>query len=292
MKLKLVVQDIGRKLWYRQRSLTRIGFGALLGIVLILTLYGLPKLQVSRLANLSSEQRFQSENEARKTVAQIIGGAAFLLGFYFTWRQLTITQEGQITDRFTKAIAQLGDDKLAVRLGGIYALDRIARDSPKDHWPIVGVLTAYVREKKRENEPKAAQVQEAPPGCSPNVPDRTPRAALTIFDAPRWETWQLHLGPENRLASDTQAILTILTDIIRAARLPNPLLDLRGAFLRGLHLHAMSDLSSALLAGADLSRSYLALVNLSYADLDYADLSGAWLHAANLYPSGEPIFRG
>ena len=36
---------------------------------------------------------------------------------------------------------------MAIRLGGIYALERIARDSEKDHGPIMEVLTAYVREK-------------------------------------------------------------------------------------------------------------------------------------------------
>jgi hypothetical protein len=44
--------------------------------------------------------------------------------------QLRVAQESQITDRFTKAIEQLGSDKLAIRLGGIYALERIAKDSP------------------------------------------------------------------------------------------------------------------------------------------------------------------
>jgi hypothetical protein len=35
---------------------------------------------------------------------------------------------------------------LEVRLGGIYALERIARDSPTDHWTIIEVLSTYVRE--------------------------------------------------------------------------------------------------------------------------------------------------
>src|SRR3954471_10607316 len=44
------------------------------------------------------------------------------------------TVQGQITERFTRAIDQLGatDDKgnkrLEIRLGGIYALERISRD--------------------------------------------------------------------------------------------------------------------------------------------------------------------
>src|SRR5205085_43814 len=95
-----------------------------------------------------------------------LGGMVVLVGVYFTWQQLITTQEGQITDRFTKAIDQLGksdspssdepetkkgltpsrESLLAVRLGGIYALERIARDSPRDHWQIMEVLTAYVRQ--------------------------------------------------------------------------------------------------------------------------------------------------
>jgi MYXO-CTERM domain-containing protein len=46
---------------------------------------------------------------------------------------LELTEQDQITDRYTKAIEQLGSDKLDVRIGGIYALERVARDSPGDH---------------------------------------------------------------------------------------------------------------------------------------------------------------
>src|SRR2546422_4220326 len=61
---------------------------------------------------------------------------------------LRTTQQGQITERFTKAIEHVGDTgRLTVRLGGIYALERIAtRDAPDYHWQIMEVLTAYVRD--------------------------------------------------------------------------------------------------------------------------------------------------
>src|SRR5262245_35597990 len=60
---------------------------------------------------------------------------------------LNVGQQGQITERFTKAIEQLGDkERLMVRLGGIYALERIAKDSASDHWSVMEVLTAFVRE--------------------------------------------------------------------------------------------------------------------------------------------------
>lgn len=71
-------------------------------------------------------------------------------------------EQGHITDRYTKAIEQLGKldgDKpnIEIRLGAIYALERIARDSPRDHWTIMEVLTAYVR----QNAP-AAPIGEPP----------------------------------------------------------------------------------------------------------------------------------
>src|SRR5215211_8542662 len=62
-----------------------------------------------------------------------------------------LTEQGQITDRFNRAIDQLGKvedgQKLfEIRVGGIYALERIARESEEDYWPIMEVLTAYVRQ--------------------------------------------------------------------------------------------------------------------------------------------------
>jgi hypothetical protein len=60
---------------------------------------------------------------------------------------------GQITERFTKAIEQLGEEdedgepRLEIRLGGIYALERIARDSVQDYGQIMEILTAYTSAK-------------------------------------------------------------------------------------------------------------------------------------------------
>jgi hypothetical protein len=86
-------------------------------------------------------------NDVRATLLQGIGGAVILLGAYFTYRQLQtgreqlqIAQQGQVTERFTRAIDQLGHAELDVRLGGIYALERIANDSPNDRTTIAEVL--------------------------------------------------------------------------------------------------------------------------------------------------------
>ena len=60
--------------------------------------------------------------------------------------QLQIAEQGQITDRYNAAITNLGAPSVDVRLGGIYALQRIMQDSPRDQPTIVAVLCAFVRD--------------------------------------------------------------------------------------------------------------------------------------------------
>jgi hypothetical protein len=83
--------------------------------LLVIVLWKVPQWQVGRVKRLSSKERFDRVNEARKTLATILGGVLLLLGFFGTWQNLRVAQEalsvsqqGQITDRFTKAIEQLG----------------------------------------------------------------------------------------------------------------------------------------------------------------------------------------
>ena len=80
-------------------------------------------------ARLDAKDFLQLENSIRATWAQILGGVALLVGIYLTWRRVAaaertveISQEGQITERFTRVIEQLGSDKLEVRLGGFMPL--------------------------------------------------------------------------------------------------------------------------------------------------------------------------
>ncbi|MDI5975469.1 pentapeptide repeat-containing protein [Amycolatopsis magusensis] len=51
----------------------------------------------------------------------------------------------QITELFTKAVEQLGHDEAAVRLGGLYTLERLAQDHVEQQRPVVNVLCAYLR---------------------------------------------------------------------------------------------------------------------------------------------------
>lgn len=127
-------------------------------------LWKIPIMRVQSVKNLSIKDQYELENATRtslaqafSTLSQAIGGTVLLVGVYFTWRNLIATEEKQITERFTRAIEQLGNkESSAIRLGAIYSLERIAGDSARDHWVVMEILAAYIREKaalqKHENK--------------------------------------------------------------------------------------------------------------------------------------------
>src|SRR4051794_4439990 len=53
--------------------------------------------------------------------------------------------ERRITELYGKAVEQLGSDKAPVRLGGLYALERLAQDNPGHRQTMVDVICAYLR---------------------------------------------------------------------------------------------------------------------------------------------------
>jgi hypothetical protein len=72
-------------------------------------------------------------NEVFDAIGKVFVALATITGFagvVVAWRrhlaQTKADTERRITESFSKAIEQLGSDKLEVRLGGIYTLERIA----------------------------------------------------------------------------------------------------------------------------------------------------------------------
>ncbi|MBD1891503.1 pentapeptide repeat-containing protein [Coleofasciculus sp. FACHB-SPT9] len=174
-------------------------------------------------------------------------------------------QDKQITERFTKAVELLGNDNISIRLGGIYALERIAKDSKKDHWAIMEVLTAFVREKALLREEEIQQ------GQSPKIPTDI-QAALTVIGRR-----DVKRDPNN------QRLNLQNTNFERAnligANLPGA--DFCEANLQGATL-SEANLQGALLCFANLQKAYLGEANLQEADFSKANLQGATLSEANL----------
>ena len=57
--------------------------------------------------------------------------------------QTDADRQRRITESYAKATEQLGSDKIEVRLGGIYTLERISKESPDDYWTVMETLTAF-----------------------------------------------------------------------------------------------------------------------------------------------------
>jgi hypothetical protein len=233
------------------------------GVVLaVFLLIKVPQWQAARWeGRIEAKEVAKQESDTRTTVVQVIGGAVLFIGLYFTAKTWRTTQEGQITDRFTKAINQLGEagpEKLAIQLGGIYALERIARDSERDHWPIMEILTAYVREH------------------APWPPKTIPLLADDL--SPTEKSPEGKDQPLPKLATDIQAILTVLGRRARTfGKGEDQCLDLTHTALRGANLR------EAHLEEADLWGAYLEGANLGHAHLEGAFLWGAHLEGASLW---------
>jgi hypothetical protein len=139
-------------------------------------------------------------------------------------RTLELTEQGQVTDRYTRAIEQLGSEKLDVRIGGISALKRIASDSARDHPTVMEVLAAFVREHSHERWPvQATGVPASEPTLRPDV-----LAAILVI---RRRDDERDREPIDLSAADLHG-----ADLHGA--------DLRGAYLNGAHLNG-ADLHGA-----------------------------------------------
>jgi hypothetical protein len=242
----------------------------------------------------------QTAREAVRTQLLTLGAGIFAAGaLIFTARNFTLsrrtvelqrqtfalTQEGQVTDRYTKAVEQLGSDKIDVRIGGIYALERIARDSARDHPTVMEVLAAFVRE--HSDEP--AELPEPVSKIREPTLRSDVQAAITVIarrDATRdrgsIDLMNADLTNAYLYNADLAGVEFYGADLIRA-NLINA--DLAGAKLLG------ADLTAALLYSADLVGANLADADLTDADLEAADLTRADLTNAT-WPENVPAPDG
>ena len=90
-------------------------------------------------------------------------GAAITL--WFTAQRHQLDRDANRTDRYTKAVEQLGDDaKPAVQLGGVYALERVAIDSLRDRAVAFDVLSAFVRQQQAQSKKVSSRSVERSDG--------------------------------------------------------------------------------------------------------------------------------
>lgn len=189
-----------------------------------------------------AKARADVEDAFRKTITQLLGGIAVLLGTGVAYVQLSqqhdqarlqakASRDLLISNQIAKSFELLGSDKMMSRIGGVYALENIMNTSKDYHFSILESLTAFVRMQSQATPAVAEDVQAA----------------------------MLVIGRRNAQIND------------------NP--DLRGAKLAGASLY-LANLVKANLTGADLQSANLGHANLSWSDMTGVRLVNAdltWL---------------
>lgn len=212
-------------------------------------------------ARMTEAERLSAISSVRQHLLWAAGGLIAIVTLSFTWRRdqvarfgASLDRDANFTSRYTEAITQLGSTERSIRLGGIYALERIAFDSTRDHQTILEVLAAYVRASSPRRQGESAPLLE------------DVSAAVAV------------IGRLTRLRRGERPINLQRTQLhetdLRGANLTGA--DLAGSDLRG------TNLEGAYLAGADLHGASLISANLSRADLSESNLQEADLSAAEM----------
>ncbi len=226
-------------------------------------------------------------------------------------KQTEINRESHYTDLFTKAVEQLGathqdgEPAIEMRIGAIFALERLAKDSERDYGSIIETLAAYIREHCRDPKPfdeddlSGDELKQAQQRWEEVLRALKEEDFYGIkFDQARYE-WIKQLlitPPADR--TDVAAALTVLSRREKNRNWTStgedetqP--DFTGANFQGATLWNKSEglarigtnLELAHLEGANLRGAKLSGANLIAAKFKGADLSEAKLVGANLISS-------
>jgi hypothetical protein len=253
------------------RTYAALGWGALILLIAV------PKLQTWRIP--TRRDRIGAETSARQTLVQALLGLLLLAGGWQAWLQfnyninekergIRAAQRLEVTDRFGRAVEQLADDRREIRIGAIYALERIVEDAHS----LPGGLSVDSRKLQRSVvELLCAYIQQRSPWRGPDVLHE---------DGEIYPDGSLSDEPKPELAADIQTALTVIGRRRPDGDAPGPrtwrldrLVQLSNTDLRG------ADLPNAFLKSADLSGAHLERAYLSGADLQDADLRSAYLVA-------------
>jgi len=281
----------------------------------------LPKRQMRSITAADPKDRADIEDNFRKTIGQLLGGAAVLIGAGFAYLQFTQQQETAreqlrasvqqidqqqrnahdllISNQVAKGFELLGnkDKEMMERLGGIYALEGVMNNSKDYYRPVLEALCAFVRDGTR-NETSTRTKTRARTKTGDEPPATDIQAALTVIGR-RTEigTGGVDLANAHIPNADlTRAHLDYAN--LEGANLNDAYLNgahLEGAYLIGAHLSAFlndahlngailvfATLTGALLNGAHLESADLRGAHLERADLRGANLNGATMDGADL----------
>ena len=195
----------------------------------------------------------ESPSTTLRNLGLLIGGvAAMILAVWrsrVAERQADTAQRTLLNDRFERGAEMLGNRVLSVRLGGIYALERLNIEHPEDyHVQIMKLFCAFVREPADER----------------------------ILDS---------TTPCTEPTADVQAVLDVIAargeHDLNLEELGNYRLDLRRGIFNRANL-TNANFSHVRLSWACMRQAALRGANMSNSLLNQSDLTGATLGGSNL----------
>ena len=200
--------------------------------------------------------------ERMKFAAYVVGGGLVMWQLQISNRRSTalektaaLGEKGNITERFKNAIEHLGSDSESIRMGGIYGLYHVARESSEYADTVLKILCAH------------AKLIMAKPGYAEKNP--LPNEIATILDV---------LFP---VTSNENQNVEILFKKVNASNWDLHCADVSSRNMK--HIDGVGvNLSQAKLSNANLSSAYLPKINLLKAFLMEANLSRAFMPQANL----------
>lgn len=221
---------------------------------------------------LRAEQPMTASNgDTARNVGFLIAGSLALV--FAVWRaivaqqqaiasqgQTETAQQGLLNERYQRGAEMLGSEVLAVRLGGVYALQRLAAEHPDEyHLQIMRLLCAFIRTPTKD-EPLDRPVFFEGEQFAPPIRDDVQAAMSAI-------------GKRNLHGIELENSERFTLDLRRA--------NLSGGVFNGFRLDG-ADLSDANLEGAQLEAASVTGATLLRANLVRAKINGADFHRARL----------
>ncbi|UVS81720.1 pentapeptide repeat-containing protein [Actinokineospora sp. UTMC 2448] len=220
------------------------------------------------------------------TALTAVGALVFTgLSLQATRQQTMVGEQTQVTDRFLRAVEQLaspGDDQVHLRIGGIFALERVAVDSARDRPTVEELLAAFIRDRSRRPADGACPPTPMDVDAAFRVLARRPPSE-SVHPIDLRETCLVGVSAPR---ADLRRVSLVRSDLT-GANLYQATLGLTSfadATLVGVRFADVSFASFAFVHGADLSRADLTRADLSGLDLSGVNLSGADLTGAKHSP--------
>ena len=166
----------GKVRWFWTALLILVPVIALTGIGLVVLIKAVP------VAPQDAAVRIELIKTALAIGAGTGGVVALVLSGRRGWSTEHDATERRIIELYTKAVEQLGSDKAPVRLGGLYALERLAQANPGLRQTVVDVTCAYLRMPYVPPQPGVQRWPELPSSSQTTETPATDKANAVTSD--------------------------------------------------------------------------------------------------------------